>query len=306
MKITQQNTDLKIKFDGQVNQIDVNTLINSLLHITNAIAEVNNELCKEIGEYKKIEVKVNAFSSGSFLVHLELIESLGDVLNHLFSRETVEYLSWIAGILGTTIALKQFLKSKKPEKVEQTSSTSFTITNTEGSTTVIDNRTFNLYFSNENYQQALTKTFETLDNDPSVTGFEITDNLDTPVIAIQQDSFKTLAVPIEAYQDNTKIENDIEARLSVFKIVFDEGRKWEFYYRGNRISAKVSDDEFFQRINEGEKFAKGDLLVVSLNIHQSFDKTANTFINKYYEVVKVHAHIPRPEQQSLEMPRKQE
>lgn len=299
MNLVQQNTDLKIKFDGQVSQIDVNTLINSLLHITNAITEVNNELCKEIGEYKKIEVKVNAFSSGSFLVHLELIGSIGDIVNQIFSRENIEYLSWIAGILGSAITLRQFLKSKKPEKIEQSDKTSFVITNTDGGKTVVNQRTYNLYFTNENFQQAITKTFETLENDPSVSGLEITDAQDAPVISVQQDDFKILSTSVEVFQENTKVENDTEARLSVFKIVFDEGRKWEFYYRGNRISAKVSDEDFFHRINEGEKFAKGDMLVVSLNIHQVYDKTANTFINKHYEVIKVHQHIPRPEQQNL-------
>ena len=70
--------DFKIKFDSNKHQIDANTLINSLLHITNITQEVNRELVTD----RKIEIKVNAFKEGSFLVHIiletSLIKSLGN------------------------------------------------------------------------------------------------------------------------------------------------------------------------------------------------------------------------------------
>jgi len=44
-----------------------------------------------------------------------------------------------------------------------------------------------------------------------------------------------------------------------------------FFYAGNRISASIGDVAFFKLIDGGERFAKGESLVVDLEIHQLFD-----------------------------------
>ena len=88
------------------------------------------------------------------------------------------------------------------------------------------------------------------------------------------------------------------ATLNIFKLVWDNKRKWEFYWRGDKISAKIIDETFFKNIDKGEQFAKGDLLEVELQITQIFDKSVNTFINdnNSYQIAKVIHHIPRPTQ----------
>lgn len=58
---------MKIKFGG-ANEIDANTLINSLLHFTNIVHETHKEIAKSFGVQKKVEVKIKATHEGSFLV----------------------------------------------------------------------------------------------------------------------------------------------------------------------------------------------------------------------------------------------
>jgi hypothetical protein len=76
--------------------------------------------------------------------------------------------------------------------------------------------------------------------------------------------------------------------------------KWEFYYRGNRIAAKIKDPDFQKTVDKGESFAKGDTLEVELQVTQKWDESVNTFINKSYQVNKIIRHILRDRQQNFE------
>jgi len=71
----------------------------------------------------------------------------------------------------------------------------------------------------------------------------------------------------------------------------------------NKITAKISED-FFAKIDSGEKFAKGDSLEAEFEIRQEFDLAANTYINKGYKITKIINHIPRVEQSVLEFPKR--
>jgi hypothetical protein len=64
----------------------------------------------------------------------------------------------------------------------------------------------------------------------------------------------------------------------------------------------MNDEAFLARIDRGERFAKGDILEVELQIDQVLDPNINTYINKGYQIVHVTAHVPRAEQGSLLFP----
>ena len=94
------------------------------------------------------------------------------------------------------------------------------------------------------------------------------------------------------YQENPKVKEKQE--LSVFKIVFKENYKWEFFYSGSKIYASLKDKSFFKKIEKGEAaFRSGDRLIVVLEIEQIFNEAANTFVNEKYNILKVIEHIPR-------------
>ncbi|NCC71036.1 hypothetical protein EOM09_05630 [bacterium] len=80
----------------------------------------------------------------------------------------------------------------------------------------------------------------------------------------------------------------------MFKVVFKENYKWEFYYLGTKIYASLKDESFFKKIEKGEiAFRSGDRLIVTLEIEQVFNEAANTFVNDSYYILNVIEHIPR-------------
>lgn len=290
--------DLKIRFDGDTHQIDANTLINSLLHFTNITQEVNRELATD----RKIEIKVNALKEGSFLVHIILQSSLIDAIGNLFTKENLEIAGNIVAVVGGLYGTAKFLKGEEP-KVLESNDHSVKIQNTKGDVTYIDNRVFNIYQNNKSVRESISQEFETLYNDQNVTGFEILDKNDTPIVQIPKDDFQAISnIEENRVLPDERIVSKV-GTLSIYSLSFDNNAKWSFYYEGNKFSAKINDDEFARLIDSGEKFAKGDTLDAEFDIRQEFNAAANTYINKSYKITRILKHNPRTEQGKIEFPK---
>lgn len=64
-------------------------------------------------------------------------------------------------------------------------------------------------------------------------------------------------------------EQTIDQALTIESVVFIEGNKWRFYDGQSSFNAAVEDKAFVDRVNGGERFGKGDILIVELYIVQS-------------------------------------
>ena len=91
---------------------------------------------------------------------------------------------------------------------------------------------------------------------------------------------------------NEKLET-VNANLNISSLDWEFKKRWEFYYLGNKISAKMKDDAFSDRIDKGERFAKGDTLEVEMEIRLEFDESVNAYVNKGYTVTRIIKHIER-------------
>jgi len=288
------DSDFKIKFDGQQHQVNAQVLISSLIHTTTVIQELN----KHFNTGKKIEIKVKALEKGSFLVHIELLETAFDALKNLLTKDNLLFASAIIGGLVGLIEIKKHLRGKKPKKV-----------NIEGSTTIIINENNNIlnisseiytiYETNIVINDALSQNFDVLDNDPAITAFEITDKKENPYIRVERTDFKDLTLKSDLIDENKKQIIEL-SRLNIVRLSFEENLKWDFYYRGNRISARITDPNFYDLINNGESFAKGDTLEVELQINQLFEESVNTYINKSYQINRIINHYKRDEQKKID------
>lgn len=288
------NTDFKIKFDGEQHQIDANLLVNNLIHTTSIIQEINRNL--ESG--KKVDVKIKALEKGSFLIHIDLVETTFETLKTLLTKENFFVAGAIITVFVDLITIKTFLKGKKPKSKEK-SGDRVKIENQKGEVFYIENFAYNIYENNTIINDALSQSFESLENDSSITGYEITDNNENPLIRVDREEFEYLSYKSEEILEGEKIVV-LVATLNIVKISFDQKLKWEFYYKGNKITAKIIDSEFQNRIDKGEPFAKGDVLEVELEIKQIFDNTVNTFINKSYKIIRIIRHVERNEQSKLD------
>ncbi len=285
--------DFKIKFDGQQHQVDANVLVSSLIHTTTIVQEVN----KYLNSGKKIEIKVKALEKGSFLCHIELVETTIDSLKNLLTKDNIEVGAAIVTTVVGIIELKKFLKGKKAKEVQKQGDRT-KIINKDGNVLIIENATFNIYEHSPVVKDALAQNFDALNNDPAITGFEITDKNENALVGVDKSEFVELSQKSEEVEEGER--KIVEAAtVNVVRVSFEESLKWDFYYRGIKISAKIADPSFYELIDKGEAFAKGDVLEVELQIHQKFDESVNTFVTKSYTVNKIVRHLSRNEQQKI-------
>ena len=289
------DTDFKIKFDGEQHQIDANLLVNNLIHTTAIIQEINRNL----DSGKKIDIKIKALEKGSFLVHIDLIETALDNLKNLLTRENAETAGAIIGSFVGLIELKKFLKGKSA-KSEKHEGNKVKIENEDGDVLYVENFTQNIYENNTIVKDALSQSFETLENDNSITSYEITDKNERPLVRVERDDFPEMSLKSDKILDGERVTT-IAATLNIIRISFEENLKSDFYFKGNKISVKINDPEFYERVDKGESFAKGDTLEVELEVRQIFESSVNTYINKGYKVNRIIRHIGRNEQSKLNL-----
>jgi len=281
------DSEFIIKFDGQQNQIDADVLINNLIHTSTIIQELN----KGLDSGKKIDIKIKALEKGSFKLHIDLIETILPVVTMLSVVDMNYTVTIIEGFIGL-IKLKLFLKDEEPKEVIY-NEINTTIERNDGTSMTFNNSTVSVYLNNPVVDQALAKSFESIENDPSITAYEITDVKDKPKLIVDREEFKYLSTSSKIIYKEERLIRDIDARLHVVRVSFDKNLKWEFFYNGNKITAKLDDPSFQTRIDGGESFAKGDVLIVVLEIKQKFDTSANTFVNISYRVVEIIDHLER-------------
>lgn len=276
--------------------IEANTYINSLIHFTTIVQESN----KYLDDNKKIEVKIKAQKEGSFIVDLVIQSSnIIDEVKSIFSGDNAEYAANLVGVVTGIYGFAKWLKGNKPDKVENIDH-SVKVTNKNGEVTVIKDSIVNIYLNSPLIQEAITQEFETLESDPSVDGFEIQDKNGETVVEIEREEFSLLSNYEYETANSTEQVSRESAILNIVSLSWELNKKWEFYYNGNKIKARIKDDTFKELIDKGESFAKGDSLEAEIEIKQLFDETVNTFVNKGYVITRIIKHIPRSKQSKID------
>lgn len=275
----------------ECHEIDAKTLALSLETLNEVIDEINGQL--QTG--KKIELKVKALQDGSFEVNLDIVQLTDD---NILTGNATSHISQIITLINKLVEIGIFLDEKPPIDIK-TSDNMVILVNHVSNEYMIDKESFDIFTKNDYLSDLVRKHFLMLNDDDKITSFTIIDDEEKPVVSINKNAFRKIAVS-RLMQKEEKVITDI-AHLTVFKIVFDKKYKWEFIYKGHKISATITDLEFYKQIDQGERFAQGDVLLTDIKITQKFDTKLNAYINQDFEVTKVQKHIPRDEQTRLHL-----
>lgn len=275
---------LTVKFDGQNHQIDVQTFAYSVLNFATVIKETNKKLDSGI-----VDIHIKAPERGSVIVQLlTTVTQNPTLLPH-----SVSFVADLVETVGGLYALHKFISGRKTKKPEKTDG-SIKIELEDGSHMTVAEKVYNIYVGTPSISNGISQHFSALNEDPAVSKFEVSrPEGQGKLIEVDREDYARLAIKQQFDMENARTITE-SAHLYVYKVVFDRtDRKWEFYYNGNRISANISDDEFFASIDSGEAFAKGDQLRVDIQVNQVFDDSVGAYINQSFQVTKVYEHIKR-------------
>lgn len=237
------------------------------------------------GEKAEAHAEVAGFGKGSFLT--DLVFSVGGPLASIFASGSVKDL---LAVVTEAFDLWKHLKGSPPAAVEHLDQR-ISVTNNNGQVIQVRTETFNLVLSGDGSQAAGRFVKRAMEPE-GITSVEISTDGKPLAVASRQES--EFFVPVVAEMPLT--ENTVRMALILEAAVFKDGNKWRFSDGTMSFPADITDQTFIQRVEDGERFGKGDVLTVDMLIAQT--RTGQK-ISSQRTVVKVIDHKSGQEQPRL-------
>jgi len=282
-----------IYFDKDGERINAYTLASTLVGIADAAKAANAAL--NLGY--DIEVVVEALGPGSFKAMLRAIYKKS---GNLFSDQAVRAI--ILSIIANFIYERAF-SVNHPMKVEIFTNE---VIIENGKDRIIVPR--NVYEGtrsaerNPLFGRGIGRAFESIASDEEIKGVGLVPDMSSspPEFVIPRSSMSILEVDGLEDDPETRVIKE-RCDLQIVKAILERStRKWEFMWRGVKISAPVLDSVFYDHFfAHSITIAPGDVLQVLLAIKQTRDQRTGIYTNVSYEVIEFFKHIPRMEQTGL-------
>ncbi len=284
-----------LHFETEGQRINAYTLASTLVALADAAKAANDT----INPGYDVEIVVEAFGPGSFRAKLKAIYSKH---HNLFSQQVA--LALVVGILGNYIYERTF--AIKDKVVVQVNTDEVIIE--RGDERIVVPR--NVYDATRQVEKqprfvnAMARTFEAIAEDPEVKSFglvaELTDK--PPAITVPREVMESLAAIVVPEPETRVVTESVD--LQIIKAILERGiRKWEFMWRGVKINAPITHQNFYDSFDAHRiTIAPGDILKAKLAISQHLDPKTGIYANVGYEVCEVFEHIPRLRQTELPKP----
>ena len=291
--MSNNQNEFKVIFDGKLELISIEVLISNLTNTTNILREINREF-----EGPKIDISIKPFAPGSFEIIYAIAQAaLASGLLDTLIKGYDAYLEQLISTLSKIFNLKKFLGGEKPKEALQEGD-KVKITRNDNSIIYVDNRTYNFYKCNNFINDSLNKSFRKIDENEEIEAFLIKDKEDKELFEAKREEFKEMYAQNPLIEEGEQYKIVEDARLVIFKIVWEPGYKWGFIYEGTKINAYIKDEESFNKI-KADGFYEGDYFIARLKITQRYDEKVKTYINDDYEIEEIKEHIKIPKQKSL-------
>jgi hypothetical protein len=245
--------------------------------------------------YGDVEVKaeVRGFQQGSFETDL-FFQVVGLGATVLTATPDVQ------GVLETvkeSFNLFKFLRGKSPEKVEHTDqSNNVTVTNVNGNVIVVQTESLNLVLDEKAGRAAEKFIGEALAK-PGVEQIQIKSEREEVASVKQEEAQFFHAIS----QDTPVLEQTVRMGLTIQEPNFKDGlgNKWTMWDGGASLQFAMEDQRFIDKIDKGEPFRKGDVLICDVRIVQT---RAGSKLRMERAILYVHDHQAGPEQALMALP----
>ncbi|WP_260427251.1 MULTISPECIES: hypothetical protein [unclassified Burkholderia] len=279
-----------VVYDGPAlgeHRMDVRDLAPVLLAIADLFSSANKELN---GDHSEVRLEVRGgFKAGSFHAELIFVQPLASQIRDLFAGPNANAFSNALAILaalgiiggGGLIGLIRTLRGRKPHRTEPDGA-HVKIWMSEQECFVVDEPIVRLY-RNRAVRVNLQKMLSPLEHD-GIDSFGIVRD-DIVELSIERDELGTFA----SSDDPGEIVTDTIAlkMLKLESVVFKDGNKWRVHDGTSAFYTSLDDERFIAKVDAGERFGKGDVLVVDLRQTQI---VTDEGLRNEYRIVKVREH----------------
>jgi hypothetical protein len=287
-----ENDSIVIHFDTEGKRINAYTLASTLVAIADAAKAANDT----INPGYEVEIVIEAIGPGSFRTK---IRALYRKNRSLFSHQIA--LAIIVNIVSTFIYERAF--QDKTGVTVQVNTDEVIIQN--GNEKIVVPRTVydatRKVEKDPRFTNAIGRTLHAISSDPEVKGLGfVKDMADPKPEFIIPRTTLALAAVAPAPEPDQRVVNEI-VDLQIIKAILERGpRKWEFMWRGVRISAPIIHEDFYNSFDARRiTIAPGDILRARLVITQRRDTKTGIYSNEAYVVTEIFDHVPRLKQSEL-------
>lgn len=281
-----------IYFDTPRREVNAVALATALVGLSDAVREINIL----INPGYSVELVVQAFEGGSFQA---LVRTIYNKTRDIFASEPVRNIAY--GLIASYIYQQTMAPNTAPIVIVQPEQVIIESGNTR---VVVPKEIFEAkerLERSERFRSSIATVIAGARGDSDVVGIGLKMNPDKnkPDIYIPREQFIIFESPRDLLEDSREIVE--YANLEISRAILARGpRKWEFFWRGVKVSAPVYDSLFFDKFFAHEiKIAPGDVLRVALRITQKRHPDTKIFVNVKYEIVEVFEHVPRMQQSAL-------
>jgi hypothetical protein len=275
------------KYNGDLEYIDITTLISSQLHFLEMLNEIQREIAPEI-EFK---TKIKYLPKGSW--QYEFMFSLFPGL--VFGSDSVDKIKKIISAASSILNLKKLLKGKEPIKIEQ--SGNGIIVHIQGDNNQVQFYTLPAHefklMKNKKIDNSANKMIDDVDKDNSIDGIEIFEDKDSILVDIKRDDFEKTKKTNSFLEESKTLQEPINNVELI--MLYNKDGKYDLYQNGSRITPyHIEDPEFNDKLSKGnEGFYSGNRLFVDMSILKEYNKVGDVYINKSYSIIKVHSNTQR-------------
>jgi hypothetical protein len=295
INISQFEDSFVIHFGVDSNRINAYTLASTLINLADAAKVANNE----INPGYEIEIVVEAIGSGSFKAK---IKTFYKETGNLFSLNSLKQ------IVLNLIASYIFIHIIQPNSnVNITINSNEVIIQQSEKEYVISRSVYDSVKEiqkNPRFTNSISRAIRSVEKDPQIKNIGFSKNINDmiPSIEIQRERFSLLTNPLIDDEKESRIIEEI-VDVEITKAILERSnRKWEFVWNGNKLSAPVLDQKFYDDFFAHKvTIAPGDILKVRLRMHQNKMPDIGVYINDHFEVEEVFEHIPKQKPQRLDL-----
>ena len=267
--------------DGTMNVYDAAA---NMVAFSNFVVAATHKL---YGDDVQVTAEITAFKHASFGTDL-LFQVVGAAAAAL---PLLPDIVSVATTVKDSIELYRFLKGEEPTKVVHNDNHSVNVTNNSGNVIVVNTPALHLTLDRKAGEAAAQFIGEALSK-PGVNQIEIASDGKALVQATKYEA--QFYHPIGG--EDTLTESVVRMGLVIESLSFKDGNKWKMWNGAESLGYAMEDEDFIGRVNNGEAFRKGDILICDVRVKQT---KSNGALKLHRAITKVHDHKTGLEQQPL-------
>ena len=280
-----------IKFDTDKEAIDAETLADAL----SAYKRTVLSLASARRDSDVLFVDVDVINKGCVEIHT--------ILTAVQSAINPETLPAIIDGIKNLVGLYRFLKGRPAKKVaipdssDNSGANQVVITNADNAKITINNIVYKTYVNSDTPPFGDSRNYA----QDKISSVRMLDEEKNEYVRIDKSEFESFEKGRHRVDDEDikDVEEELELVVTTIPIGAPQNQ-WGFIKAGEKISAKIKDEDFIARVNRHEiMFGKGDRVRAKVLTHREFDPALNCLVVKSRKIMRVlgsyHGKVEQPQ-----------